>query len=99
DFLRLAVARRTTPVLAALSNAETTTLKDLAASSFFPEDTAARKFFSSVCRRDLTLEIAAWLRLLLRIRRSADLVFGIKSIQLFNSERDRIVKRRPMSKG
>ena len=77
DFFRSAVALWTTPALAALSKAEVIARNASVASLFLPAVTRARNFFSSECNRDLRRRLCACLRALLRMRRSADLVFGI----------------------
>src|SRR5215471_1619278 len=83
DFLRLAVGREMVPTLTALSYAEWTPGRSLAASSFCPAVTVARNSFSKRRSLDLTLVLWRFLRWLLRIRRSADLVFGIISLFVF----------------
>jgi len=93
DFLRFAVGRLTAPTLTALSNAEWTPGRSLAASSLLPATTAARNCFSSRRSLDLTLLFWRFLRLLLRIRRSADFVFGINSMNIFSKEPLSLLKR------
>ena len=77
DFFRFAVPRCKTPVFAALSKAELTLGRAFAASSFLPAASNSTYLRSKLCRRDLILRLWAFLRALLRIRRSADFVFGI----------------------
>src|SRR5262245_571852 len=77
DFFRFAVPRCKTPVFAALSKAELTFGKALAASSFLPAASNSTYLRSKLCRRDLILRLWAFLLALLRMRRSADFVFGI----------------------
>jgi hypothetical protein len=66
-----------TPDLTALSKAEWTPGNALAASSFFPPVMSERKFFSRPRNFEVMLRLCKFLRALLRIRRSADFVFGI----------------------
>lgn len=77
DFFRFAVARARTPDLTALSKAEWTPDKALEASSFLPPVTSVRNSFSNRRNFDFTARLCKCLRSLLRIRRSADFVFGI----------------------
>src|SRR5438445_10425098 len=79
DFLRLALFACSTPLLAALSKAAVTARNAVDASSFFPAVTSERYVFSSVLRREWALWLRRCLRALLRMRRSADSVFGIIS--------------------
>jgi hypothetical protein len=94
DFFRLAVARWTAPDLAALSKAEEMIWSDLAASSFLPVPTRSRNTFSRVCRRDLVLWLRCCFRALLRMRRSADFVLGIRQ-NLQGPVRARKISGRP----
>jgi hypothetical protein len=80
DFFRLAVAKWITPVLAALSYPDIAARKAVAASSRLPAFTVSKKFFSSVFKRDFTDLFCVCFRALLRIRFSADFVFGIVKI-------------------
>jgi hypothetical protein len=73
----LANAFGITPDFAALSRAELTLRSEVAASSGFPPAKSAQYRFSNVFKRDFTLWLCCCLRALLRMRRSADLVFGI----------------------
>ena len=88
DFLRSAVARWTTPDFAALSNADVRFWSAFEASCFFPAPISCRYARSRVCRRDLMLRLCNFLRALLRIRRSADFVFGINQFLVNCSEPD-----------
>src|SRR5262245_48047218 len=97
DFLRSAVALWTTPVLAALSNAELMARNASTASVFLPALSRVRYFRSREWRRDLMPRLWAFLRALLRMRRSADLVFGIKAFAVFESERETVAERSPLS--
>src|ERR1051325_8138544 len=68
-----------TPLFAALSNAVVTARRASVASLFLPVLSNARYFFSSECKRDFRLRLRNRFRALFRMRRSADLVFGIIS--------------------
>jgi len=68
--------------LAALSKAETNVFKAVLASAFFPAVAKVAKLFSRVCKRDLVLVFWVRLRALLRMRRSADFVFGINQFKI-----------------
>src|SRR5262245_8048031 len=85
----------TTPALAALSKAEVIARRASEASFFLPEVTRIRYFLSRECSRDLMRRLCACLRALLRMRRSADLVFGIK--YFLDSERATVAKQAPLS--
>jgi hypothetical protein len=77
DFFRSAVALWSAPVFAARSKAELTAGSMVRASCFLPARIRERYFLSIERRYDLTMRLWLRLRALLRMRRSADFVFGI----------------------
>ena len=79
DFFRFALARVITLDLTALSSAEITLDSEVAASAFFPAAKDSRSPFSDLRRREMMERLCRCLRALLRMRRSADFVFGIVS--------------------
>jgi hypothetical protein len=83
DFFRLALHRWTAPAFAALSKAEFNVPSSVFASSFLPASTKSRYLRSNVFKADFALRLREFFRALLRMRRSADFVFGISTLFCF----------------